>query len=153
MKISLEVNGRYIEADVEPRKLLAHFLRDDLGIKSVRIGCDTGHCGACTVLLDGKPVKSCNLFAFMANGKKITTLEGLNDDVAKAIKRAFVEETAAQCGYCTSGMIINVYSLLRSNNKPTEEDVRRAIAGNLCRCTGYVSIVKAALRAARYVSP
>lgn len=104
------------------------------------------------MLLDGRPVKSCTLFAFMAHGRSVTTLEGLNDDVAEAIRRSFVEETAAQCGYCTSGMIISIYHLLKSKRKPTEEDVRRAIVGNLCRCTGYVSIIRAALKAARYVS-
>ncbi|MEM0483655.1 MAG: (2Fe-2S)-binding protein [Thermofilaceae archaeon] len=152
MKISIVVNGKRYDVEVEPRLLLVHLLRDYLGLRSVRIGCDTSNCGACTVLLDGRPVKSCTVFAFMAHGKSVVTLEGLNDNVAKAIKRAFVEETAAQCGYCTSGMIISIYHLLKTKPTPNEDDVRRAIVGNLCRCTGYVRIIKAALKAAQYVS-
>ncbi|AFA39380.1 Aerobic-type carbon monoxide dehydrogenase, small subunit CoxS/CutS-like protein [Pyrobaculum oguniense TE7] len=152
MRIQVVVNGVRHDIEVKPNLLLVHLLRDYLGLRSVRIGCDTSNCGACTVLLDGRPVKSCTLFAFMAHGRSVTTLEGLNDDAAEAIRRSFVEETAAQCGYCTSGMIISIYHLLKSKRKPTEEDVRHTLVGNLCRCTGYVSIIRAALKAARYVS-
>jgi len=152
MKITIFVNGSRFEHDLDPRLLLVHYLRDYLGLKSVRIGCDTSNCGACTVLLDGKPVKSCTVFAFMANNRHVTTLEGLHDDVAKAVKREFIENHALQCGYCTSGFIITIYSLLKNGLRLDRDSVRRAIVGNLCRCTGYRRIVEAALKAGRYVS-
>ncbi len=152
MKITIFVNGSRFEHDVDPRLLLVHYLRDYLGLRSVRIGCDTSNCGACTVLLDGRPVKSCTVFTFMANNRHVTTLEGLRDDVAKAVKRAFIESRALQCGYCTSGFIVTIYSLLKNGLKLDRDSVRRAIVGNLCRCTGYRRIVEAALKAGRYVS-
>jgi carbon-monoxide dehydrogenase small subunit len=151
MKITVFVNGSRFEHDVEPRLLLVHYLRDYLGFRSVRIGCDTSNCGACTVLLDGKPVKSCTVFAFMANNRHVTTLEGLHDDVAKTVKRAFLESHALQCGYCTSGFLITIYSLIKNRTRLDHDSVRSAIVGNLCRCTGYRRIVEAALKAGQYV--
>jgi len=142
MRIKVKVNGVWYERDVEPRKLLVHFLRDDLGIKSVRVGCDTGHCGACTVLLDGRPVKSCNLLAVQADGSEIITADH-SDDLMERLKRAFHERHALQCGYCTSGMLMASYALLRERPRPTEEEIREGISGVLCRCTGYQNIVEA----------
>jgi carbon-monoxide dehydrogenase small subunit len=134
MKITVFVNGSRFEHDVEPRLLLMHYLRDYLGLRSVRIGCDTSNCGACTVLLDGKPVKSCTVFAFMANNRHVTTLEGLHDDVAKAVKRSFPESHALQCSYCTGGFLITIYSSIKNRTKLDHDSVRRAVVGNLCRC-------------------
>jgi aerobic carbon-monoxide dehydrogenase small subunit len=142
--IGVEVNDESYEREVEARKLLVHFIRDDLDLTGTHIGCDTGNCGACTVLLDGKAVKSCMLLAVQADGARITTVEGLSPDgELTPLQRAFHEHHGLQCGYCTPGMLISATYLLSLNPSPTEEEIRRAIQGNICRCTGYVNIVKA----------
>jgi carbon-monoxide dehydrogenase small subunit len=142
--ISLIVNGRKVEADVEPRMLLVHFIRDVLGLTGTHVGCDTANCGACTVLLDGRAVKSCNIFAVQADGKELLTIEGLaKNGQLHPIQQAFWEKHGLQCGYCTPGMIMTAYWFLNRNPNPTEEEIRNAISGNLCRCTGYVKIVEA----------
>jgi len=142
--ISLIVNGKKVEADVEPRMLLVHFIRDVLGLTGTHVGCDTANCGACTVLLDGRAVKSCNIFAVQADGKELLTIEGLaKNGQLHPIQQAFWEKHGLQCGYCTPGMIMTAYWFLNKNPKPTEEEIRNAISGNLCRCTGYVKIIEA----------
>ena len=143
--IGVEVNGELHEREVEARRLLVHFIRDDLDLTGTHVGCDTGNCGACTVLLDGKPVKSCMLLAVQADGSKIMTVEGLSPDDGELtpLQQAFSAHHALQCGYCTPGMLISATSLLDRNPSPTEEEIRRGIQGNICRCTGYVNIVKA----------
>ncbi len=148
-KISLTVNGKPAEAEVEPRRLLIHFLREDLGLTGAHIGCDTTHCGACTVDFNGKSVKSCTMFAVQADGADITTIEGIAaaDGTLHALQEAFREHHGLQCGFCTPGMIIRAHRLLAENPDPSEEEIRFGIAGNLCRCTGYQNIVKA-IRAA-----
>lgn len=146
--IRLTVNGTSFERDVESRLLLVHLLRDQLRLTGTHIGCDTTHCGACTVLLDGEPVKSCTVLAVQADGREITTVEGLEQNGAlHPIQEGFMEEHGLQCGYCTPGMLMTGFALLKSNPEPAESEIREAIAGNLCRCTGYVNIVKA-IRAA-----
>ena len=149
-RVALTVNGERREADVEPRLLLAYFLRDVLGLKGTNVGCDTSSCGACTVLVDGESVKSCTAFAVQADGCEITTIEGLapGGDL-HPVQQGFVAEHGLQCGYCTPGMLMTSYAFLRDHPRPTEEEIRRAISGNLCRCTGYVNIVKAIQHAAR----
>jgi len=148
--VSLEVNGEQIELEVPIRRLLVHFLRDDLGLTGTHIGCDTGNCGACTVHLDGAPVKSCMLLAVQAEASKITTVEGLaGDGELTALQQAFNEHHALQCGYCTPGMLMSATALLARNPSPSEEDVRVAIQGNICRCTGYVNIVDAIVAAGK----
>ncbi|MFB6490610.1 MAG: 2Fe-2S iron-sulfur cluster-binding protein [Thermoproteus sp. AZ2] len=142
MIIRVKVNGVLYERDVEPRKLLVHFLRDDLGIKSVRVGCDTGNCGACTVVMNGVPVKSCNVLAVQADGAEIITMD-YHDELLERLKRAFNERHALQCGFCTSGMLMASYALLKRNPKPTEDEIREGIGGVLCRCTGYQNIIEA----------
>jgi carbon-monoxide dehydrogenase small subunit len=142
--IGVSVNGERHEREVEARKLLVHFIRDDLDLTGTHVGCDTGNCGACTVLLEGQAVKSCMLLAAQADGAEITTVEGLGgDDELTPLQRAFSEHHGLQCGYCTPGMLISATYLLSQTPQPTEEDIRRAIQGNICRCTGYVNIVKA----------
>ncbi len=143
--IGVSVNGERYEREVEARKLLVHFIRDDLDLTGTHVGCDTGNCGACTVLLDGRSVKSCMLLAVQADGTEITTVEGLApaDDELSPIQRAFSEHHGLQCGYCTPGMLLSATYLLSKNPNPSEEDIRRGIQGNICRCTGYVNIVKA----------
>jgi aerobic-type carbon monoxide dehydrogenase small subunit (CoxS/CutS family) len=143
--IDVEINGERYERSVEARKLLVHFLRDDLDLTGTHIGCDTGNCGACTVLVDGKALKSCMLLAVQADGARITTVEGLagDDGELTPLQRAFSEHHALQCGYCTPGMLLSATYLLEQNPTPTDEDIRRGIQGNICRCTGYVNIVKA----------
>jgi carbon-monoxide dehydrogenase small subunit len=142
--ISLIVNGKKVEADVEPRMLLVHFIRDVLGLTGTHVGCDTANCGACTVLLDGRAVKSCNIFAVQADGKELLTIEGLAKyGQLHHIQQAFWEKHGLQCGYCTPGMIMTAYWFLNRDPNPTEEEIRNAISGNLCRCTGYVKIVEA----------
>jgi carbon-monoxide dehydrogenase small subunit len=147
--IRLRVNRRDIEAAVEPRLLLIHLLREELGIKGPHIGCDTSHCGACTVDLDGRSVKSCTLFAVQANGAEILTVEGLAgaDGGLHPLQEMFREHHGLQCGYCTPGMIIRAWRLLQENPDPSEAEIRLGISGNLCRCTGYQNIVSA-IRAA-----
>jgi aerobic carbon-monoxide dehydrogenase small subunit len=150
MKISLTVNGEAHEADVEPRELLAYFLRNGLGLKGTMVGCDTTSCGACTVLLDGESVKSCTVLAVQADGCEVTTIEGLaTADGLHPVQQAFHEAHALQCGYCTPGFVMASVSLLRENPNPTEEEIRLGLEGNLCRCTGYHNIVKAVQAAAR----
>ena len=142
--VSVEVNGEQIEYEVPTRRLLVHFLRDDLGLTGTHIGCDTGNCGACTVHVNGEAVKSCMMLAVQAEGTKISTVEGLAaDGELTALQHAFNEHHALQCGYCTPGMLMSATALLARNPRPSEEDVRVAIQGNICRCTGYVNIVEA----------
>jgi aerobic carbon-monoxide dehydrogenase small subunit len=142
--ISLEVNGEQIEMEVPARRLLVHFIRDDLGLTGTHVGCDTGNCGACTVHLDGEPVKSCMALAVQADGAKIRTVEGLSaEGELNALQQAFNAHHALQCGYCTPGMLMSATALLERNPHPTEDEVRYALQGNICRCTGYVNIVEA----------
>lgn len=142
--ITVNVNGQAYTRQVEPRLLLVHFIRDELHLTGTHIGCDTSHCGACTVLLDGKSIKSCTLLAVQANGKEIQTIEGLADGAAlHALQEGFYQKHGLQCGFCTPGMIMRAVELLKDNPSPSEEDIRWGISGNLCRCTGYVNIVKA----------
>jgi carbon-monoxide dehydrogenase small subunit len=143
--ITLKVNGKAVEALVEPRTLLIHFLREDLNLTGPHIGCDTSHCGACTVDLDGKSVKSCTVFAVQADGADILTIEGMADasGALHVLQEAFRENHGLQCGFCTPGMITRAHRLLQENPSPTEDEIRAGIAGNLCRCTGYQNIVKA----------
>ena len=152
MQITVTVNGTRRDGDVEPRLLLVDFVRTVLGLTGTHSGCDTTSCGVCTVLLDGRPVKSCTVFAVQANGRTVTTVEGLaTDGVAGGlhpIQRAFKEEHGLQCGFCTPAMMLVGSSLLERNPDPTEDEIRWAISGNLCRCTGYMNIVKAIQAAA-----
>jgi len=147
--ITVTVNGESYEREVDARRLLIHFLRDDLDLTGSHIGCDTGNCGACSVLLDGVLVKSCMLLAIQADGAKIETVEGLAENgELTALQQAFSDHHGLQCGYCTPGMLMSATALLRSNEHPNEEEIRRAIQGNICRCTGYVNIVTAIKAAA-----
>jgi len=150
MRISVNVDGVRYDDDVEPRLLLVHYLREQAGRTGTPIGCDTSNCGACTVLLDGRSVKSCSVLAVQADGAEITTIQGLASDSGELhpLQQAFHEEHALQCGYCTPGMILAAVDLLSENPHPTEEEVRDGLEGNLCRCTGYQNIVRAVLRAA-----
>ena len=149
-QIAVTINGTEHRADVDSRLLLVHMLRDELRLTGTHIGCDTTHCGACTVLLDGEPVKSCTVLAVQADGKTIKTVEGLAENGnLHPIQEGFWQEHGLQCGYCTPGMMLTSYALLQHNAQPTEEEIRQAISGNLCRCTGYVNIVKAVQYAAR----
>lgn len=147
--LKLKVNGRAVEALAEPRMLLIHFLREQLGLTGPHIGCETSHCGACTVDLNNKSVKSCTLFVGQANGAEVTTIEGIAaaDGTLHPLQEAFREHHGLQCGFCTPGMITRGYRLLQENPDPTEAEIRTGISGNLCRCTGYVNIVKS-IRAA-----
>ena len=150
IRVSLQVNGKPHTAEVEPRLLLVHYLRDHLGLTGTHVGCETSLCGACTVLLDGQAVKSCTLLTVQAEGAEITTIEGLaKDGKMHPVQEGFWEEHGLQCGYCTPGMILAGVALLNANPSPDEEEIRRAIAGNLCRCTGYQHIVNAIQSAAR----
>jgi carbon-monoxide dehydrogenase small subunit len=149
-RVELTVNGEPRTADVEPRLLLAHFLRQTLGLTGTHIGCDTTSCGACAVLLDGTPVKSCTVLAVQAQGAEVTTVEGLGTaGQLHPIQQAFHEEHGLQCGFCTPGMMLTSVALLADNPSPTDEDVRWALSGQICRCTGYQNIVKAVQRAAQ----
>ena len=149
MLVKLSINGEQHEADVEPRLLLVHMLRDVLRLTGTHIGCDTSHCGACTILMDGRPVKSCTIFAVQARGKQLMTVEGLEQDgKLHPLQEGFMAEHGLQCGYCTPGMLMTSAAFLKKNPKPTEDEIRRSISGNLCRCTGYVNIVKAIQHAA-----
>jgi aerobic-type carbon monoxide dehydrogenase small subunit (CoxS/CutS family) len=145
----MTVNGEVREHDVEPRRLLVHYLREEVGLTGTNVGCDTSSCGACTVLIDGESVKSCTVLAVQADGTSITTIEGLADPdgTMHPVQQAFREHHGLQCGYCTPGMVMAAVSLLQENPSPTEYDVRHGIEGNLCRCTGYHNIVKAILAA------
>jgi aerobic carbon-monoxide dehydrogenase small subunit len=144
-QISMTVNGNTVEALVEPRTLLIHFLREHLNLTGAHIGCETSHCGACTVDLDGKSVKSCTVFAVQASGANIRTIEGMAaaDGTLHALQEGFREMHGLQCGFCTPGMIMRAYRLLQENKCPSDEEIRHGISGNLCRCTGYQNIVKA----------
>ena len=149
-QLSMRVNGATVDALVEPRILLIHFLREQLNLTGPHIGCDTSHCGACTVDIDGRSVKSCTMFAVQANGADIRTIEGMAnaDGTLHALQEGFREMHGLQCGFCTPGMIVRAYRLLQENASPSEEDIRFGISGNLCRCTGYHNIIKATLVAA-----
>jgi glyceraldehyde oxidoreductase small chain (EC 1.2.-.-) len=149
VEITVKVNGRVVKRAVEPRKLLVNFIRDDLGLTGTHWGCDTGNCGACTVILNGRSVKSCNVLAVQADGAELLTIEGLaSDGKLHPIQEAFWENHALQCGFCTPGFIMQTFWLLKQNPNPSPEEVRKMLAGNLCRCTGYQNIVKAVLDAA-----
>ena len=148
MKISVNIDGVRYDDDVEPRLLLVHYLREQAGRTGTPIGCDTSNCGACTVLMNGVSVKSCSVLAVQADGAEITTIQGLADGTLHPLQKAFHEEHALQCGYCTPGMIMAATDLLRDNPHPTERQVREGLEGNLCRCTGYQNIVRAVLKAA-----
>jgi len=144
------VNGVEHSADIEPRLLLVHFLRENLRLTGTHIGCDTSHCGACTVVMDGRAVKSCTVFAVQADGRSITTVEGLEQDgKLHPLQDGFFQEHGLQCGYCTPGMLMTGVAFLQANSDPNEDEIRHAISGNLCRCTGYVNIVKAYQHAAQ----
>jgi len=148
--IRVTINGEVYEQEVEARKLLVHFIRDVVDLTGTHVGCDTGNCGACTVLMDGKTVKSCMLLAIQADGSTITTVEGLvgEDGELTPLQQAFSKSHALQCGYCTPGMLLSATYLLEQNPHPSEEEIRRGIQGNICRCTGYVNIVEAIKTAA-----
>lgn len=151
--IRVGVNGAEIKSEVEARLLLVHFLRETLAMTGTHIGCDTTHCGACTVLLDGVPVKSCTVLAVQADGRQVTTVEGLEKDgKLHPIQDGFWQEHGLQCGYCTPGMMLTSAALLKDNPNPSEADIRHAISGNLCRCTGYVNIIKSVQHAAAAAS-
>ena len=142
--VNVEINGLNITREVDSRMLLIHFLREELQMTGTHIGCDTSSCGACTVLMDGRSIKSCTLFTIQANGKSLTTIEGLeNEGKLHPLQEGFHEEHGLQCGFCTPGMIMRAAELLEKNPNPSEEEIRAGISGNLCRCTGYVNIVKA----------
>ena len=148
--VTLNVNGQSETQKVEPRLLLVHFLRDVLGLTSTHVGCDTSQCGACTILLDGAAVKSCSLFAVQAEGRAVTTIEGLaKGGKLHAVQQAFWDQHGLQCGFCTPGMIVSACQLLERNPSPSETEIRAGLEGNLCRCTGYHNIVKAVQQAAR----
>ena len=147
--IRVTINGRLYEEDVEPRVLLAHFLRENIGLTGTHIGCVIGECGACSVLLDGKVVKSCLHFAVQADSREVATIEGLaKNGELNPVQEAFVKNYAFQCGYCTPGMVMTSYALLQTNPDPSDAEIRKALAGNLCMCTGYVQIVDAVKEAA-----
>jgi aerobic-type carbon monoxide dehydrogenase small subunit (CoxS/CutS family) len=144
MDVTVTVNGVEYERDVEPRKLLIHFVRDDLDLTGSHIGCDTGNCGACSMIVNGQLVKSCMLLAVQANGAAVETVEGLADDgELTALQQAFSEHHALQCGYCTPGMLMSATALLRENASPSDEEIKRGLQGNICRCTGYWNIFEA----------
>jgi len=148
--IKVKVNGVEHSADIEPRLLLVHFLRETLRLTGTHIGCDTSHCGACTVVMDGRALKSCTAFAVQADGRSITTVEGLEQDgKLHPLQDGFFQEHGLQCGFCTPGMLMTGIAFLADNNNPTDDEIRHAISGNLCRCTGYVNIVRAYQHAAQ----
>ncbi len=148
--LSLTVNGRAVQTDIDPRTLLVQLIRDQLHLTGTHVGCDTAQCGCCTVHLDGKAVKSCSILALQAQGKAVTTIEGISQGEAlHPVQQAFRDCHGLQCGYCTPGMVMSAIHLLQRNPKPTEEQVREGLEGNLCRCTGYENIVKSVLKAAQ----
>ena len=154
MEITATINGTEKTADVEPRLLLVHFIRDVAALTGTHIGCDTTSCGACTVLLDGTPIKSCAMFAVQADGREVTTVEGLmSDGQLHPIQAAFKEEHGLQCGFCTPGMMLVGKALLDRNPRPTDDEIRWEISGNICRCTGYMNIVKAIQAAGATMAP
>jgi carbon-monoxide dehydrogenase small subunit len=153
MQVTLTINGEERSADVEPRTLLVHFIRDDLDLTGTHWGCDTSNCGACVVLMDGRPVKSCTLLAATAAGHEIRTVEGLEQDgVLDPVQQGFIEEHGLQCGFCTPGMLLTARALLDENANPSDAEIREAISGQICRCTGYTNIVKAVHWAARHTT-
>ncbi len=148
--IECTINGESVSATVEARQLLVHFLRDSLGMKGTHIGCDTGSCGACSVIVDGKLIKSCMMLAAQADGAEVETIEGIaGDGELTPVQRAFHENHGLQCGYCTPGLVMAATFLLRRNPQPTTDEIRRAVRGNICRCTGYVNIIRSIESAAR----
>lgn len=149
MKISTTVNGKKMECEIEDRMLLAHFLREQLNLTGTHIGCDTSGCGACTVLLNGKAVKSCTVLAAQIDGEEVTTIEGMSNGSLHPLQEGFKEEHGLQCGFCTPGMIMTAADLLSRNTDPSEQEIREALEGNFCRCTGYHNIVKAVQYAAK----
>src|SRR6266487_868407 len=152
-KVSVTLNGNQREDEVESRLLLVHYLRDSLGLTGTHVGCDTSQCGACTILVDGKAVKSCTMFAVQAEGRQLTKIEGMaKDGQLHPLQQAFWDEHVLQCGYCTPGFIMAAAYLLSQNPNPTEDEIRRGLEGNLCRCTGYVNIIKAVQTASRTMS-
>jgi carbon-monoxide dehydrogenase small subunit len=154
MQISFTINGTEKTLDIEPRLLLVHAIRERLGLTGTHVGCDTSSCGACTILLDGQPVKSCTLFGVQADGREVTTVEGLMDaDGLHPVQAAFKEHHGLQCGFCTPAMMLVGAALIEQNPNPSDEDVRWAISGNICRCTGYMNIVKAIQAAAAAAQP
>lgn len=153
MRVSFHLNDRVVNVKADANRTLLDILRVELGLTSVKRGCDQGECGACTVLVDGSPVNSCLVLALQVEGRLVTTVDGLVDDqVMVALREAFMEDGAVQCGFCTPGMLLSAYALLKGNPKPVDEDVKTAIEGNLCRCTGYVNIIKAILDAAERIT-
>jgi carbon-monoxide dehydrogenase small subunit len=151
VQVKMTINGEEVSADVEPRMLLVHFLRDELDMTGTHWGCDTSNCGTCVVQMDGEPVKSCTVLAAMASGHEILTVEGLETDgVLDPVQEGFMEEHGLQCGFCTPGMMLTAKALLEQNPNPTEAEIREAISGQICRCTGYVNIVKAVRWAAEH---
>ena len=152
MMVNIKVNGKEYKKDVEPRTLLATFIRDDLRLTGTHIGCDTTNCGACTVLMDGRAVKSCTVLAVQADGHKVETIENESDADLKKIKESFVEENGLQCGFCTPGMIMTSLYMLRKNKNPSEDYIKTNLGGNLCRCTGYVSIINSIKKASEKIN-
>lgn len=143
MKTKFTVNGKKVELDVEPRRLLVSVLREELGLTGTHIGCDTTNCGACTILVDGKAIKSCTMLAVQADGKELLTIEGLaKEDKLHPVQRAFLEKHGLQCGFCTPGMIMTSYWLLQQNRDTSEDEIKKTLSGNLCRCTGYHGIIE-----------
>ena len=154
LPVRLRVNGRDYEGACEPRKLLVDFIREDLRLTGTHVGCEHGICGACTILMDGRTVRACLMFAVQADGAELMTVEGMaKDGELHPIQQAFADQHGLQCGFCTPGMLITVYEFLQRNEKPIEAEIREALAGNLCRCTGYVNIVKAVQQAAGTLEP
>jgi carbon-monoxide dehydrogenase small subunit len=154
MKVSFELNGKKVEQETTAYTSLTDMLRDDLGVKSVKKGCEQGECGACTVLIDGLPMTSCIILAPQVEGKHVTTVEGLElNPLMIDLRQAFIENGAIQCGFCTPGMLISSYALLRDTPNPTSEEVKIGIEGNICRCTGYTKIIEAVLDAAERIAP
>jgi aerobic-type carbon monoxide dehydrogenase small subunit (CoxS/CutS family) len=149
-----ELNGKNVDVEAKPIVTLLDLLRSELGVMSVKKGCEQGECGACTVLLDGDPVTSCLILAPQVEGRRVLTIEGLVDNLlVKELRDAFLRNGAVQCGYCTPGMLLSAYALLRDNKRPSEEEVKAAIEGNICRCTGYVAIIESILDAAERIAP
>ncbi|MCL4328960.1 MAG: (2Fe-2S)-binding protein [Candidatus Thermoplasmatota archaeon] len=152
--IRIKVNGTKKRVEVEPRELLVDVIRDKLGLVGTKVGCETSNCGACTVIVDGRAVKSCTMFAVQADGKEITTVEGLSKDgELHPIQKAFVEKHGMQCGFCTSGMLMTAYWLLNNRRNPNDEEIKRHFSGNLCRCTGYQDIIESVKHASRLMYP
>ncbi len=152
MRVTLTVNGKQYSDDLEPRTLLAHYLRDTLNLTGTHVGCDTSNCGACTILMDGQAVKSCTILAVQADGSEITTIEGMaNGSELHPIQQAFKENHGLQCGFCTPGMVMTAADILQNNPNPTEQEVRHGLEGNFCRCTGYHNIVKSVLHASELI--